>query len=294
MMGIDILGRYFEESLSSENGQFILAWSDASPDGMSMGARDCGDGQFVLLSGGKIIAKGSLQRPNDGKVANQGSFIINDWMFGESNKGTFYAFGPQGKVLVSHRLRANLGANAISADGRYAVCQALYSDNEDGNTLSFFDLDGGKVVWKIEPVPGPADAFRFDLENSVLHLLYDDGGDYRYDFEGRFLDSGQWEKKSADSANGYELFDLATDKIDELEHKEATLSSYDDALSLLKKAIDKGISDYYSARAHRILGEVLLKRGQRAEALEHFEKALAADPKIGLKKLLAKLKSEGQ
>jgi tetratricopeptide (TPR) repeat protein len=101
-------------------------------------------------------------------------------------------------------------------------------------------------------------------------------------------------KENIESANGYKLLDLATDKINELEYKEADLSSYDDALSLLKMAIDRGISDYCRARAHRILGEVLLKRGQRQEAIEHIEKALAADPKIGLKKLLAKLKSENQ
>ena len=41
-MGIEIFGHDFEESVTSENGQFFLAWSDTSPDGVSGGARDSG------------------------------------------------------------------------------------------------------------------------------------------------------------------------------------------------------------------------------------------------------------
>lgn len=293
-MGIEILGRYFAEHVISENVQFSLALSDASPDGMSVGARNKGDGQFVLLREGKIIAKGNLQRPNDGKVSNQGSFIINDWMFGGENQGTFYAYDDSGNVLVSHKFKANLGPNAISADGKYAVCQTFYSDNEDGNTLSFFDLPRRKLSWKIEPIPGPADGFCFDTENSILHLLYDDGGDFRYDFQGNFLDNESWENKVADSANGYDLFNLAAEKMDDLESKKADLSSYDEVLSLLKRAVDKGISEYFQARAYRLLGEISLKRDLRSEAIDYFERALAADPRIGVKKLLTKLKTENQ
>jgi tetratricopeptide (TPR) repeat protein len=235
-----------------------------------------------------------MPRPNDGKVSNQGNFILNDWMFESEEAGTFYAFDANGNKLLSRRYRAYLVNNGISTDGRYAVCQTHDSDNEDGNKWFFFDLANSELVWNCEPIPGRAADYRFDIENSILYLLYENGESYRYDFKGNFLDGDEWEKKSIDSANGYELFDLATDKIDELEDKDADLSSYDDAISLLKRAIDEGISDYYRAQAHRILGEVLLKRGQRQEAIEHFEKALVADPRIGVKKLLAKLKIGNQ
>jgi tetratricopeptide (TPR) repeat protein len=291
-MGIDIDGRYYEESVRSENGQFTLALSDASPDGLLGGARDKGLGGYALLSWNKVIVKGSMERPNDGKVSNQGNFIINDWMFSGASEGTFYAFDAQGNVLVSQKYRANLGPNGISPDGRYAVCQVFSSDNRDSNTVSFFNLDQRKLLWKKEPSSGPADGFRFDVNNAVLFLQYQDGREFRYNFDGTFLDSDRLMKEEIETANGYELYDLALDKLGELDPDKKDFSLFDEPISLLKRALDKGLSSYYQGLAHRELGEIFLERGERVQAIFHFEKAIAANPKIGVKKVLAKLKTE--
>lgn len=282
---------YFE-TVRSDNGKYILAWSDSSPDDSLIGARNSGNGRYALFCEGMLLFKGELQRPNDGKVSNQGNFIINDWTFGEGNQGVFYAFDSKSNILISRRFKANLGPNAISSDGNFAACQALYSDNEDGNALAFFDLSLKILSWKAEPIPGPADELRFDSTNSTLHLIYNDGGDFRYDFQGHFLDEPHWQKKAANSVNGYDLLNLATDKWDDLKSKKAAPSDYEEVLSLLKRSIEKGISEYFQARAYRILGELSLKMNQRFAAIDYFEKAISANPRIGVKKLLAKLKTE--
>jgi len=128
---------FFGPSHRSENGRFILKWSDYDPKSGIGGARKKGHGRYVLLDGGKIISQGKLERPNDGKVSNQGIFILNDWMFGEGLKGTFYAFDAKNKRLIRHKCDANLYNNGLSNDGQYAVCQTAYSDGEDGNMLFF-------------------------------------------------------------------------------------------------------------------------------------------------------------
>jgi len=50
----------------SENGRFILAWSDYDPKSRIGGAREKGYGRYVLLDEGKIILQGKLERPIPG------------------------------------------------------------------------------------------------------------------------------------------------------------------------------------------------------------------------------------
>lgn len=209
---IDKLG-FYESLHRSENGRFILAWSDSDLKSGIGGARDKGHGRYVLLDREKIILQGKLERPNDGKVSDQGVFVLNDWMFSQDSNGTFYAFEPNGKQLIQHRCRANLDNNGISNDGQYAVCQTYYSEDEsDANKLFFFDLRNKKLVWKREPETGLAEDYHFDTERQFLYLLYDKGRSYRYNFDGNFLDAERWEKERINFVSGYELLTIAETK----------------------------------------------------------------------------------
>ena len=283
---------FFGSSHRSENGRFILKWSDYDPKSRSSGPRKKGHGRYVLLDGGKIILQGKLERPNDGKVSNQGIFILNDWMFGEGSKGTFYAFDAKNKRLIRHKCDANLYNNGLSNDGQYAVCQTFYSDGEDGNMLFFFNLREKRLVWKCEPKTGWAKDYRFDTVQQVLYLLYDNGRSYRYSFDGNFLDEERWEKERINFASGYELLSIAEAKRQQLESTNADLSLYDEVIDLLKRALDKGVSENTQARIHRNIGEIYYKRGQNSKAIEHFEIAVSLNPKVGVKRLLDKLKME--
>ena len=46
--------------------------------------------RYLLLEGSAVTIEGRIQRPNDGKVADNGAFILNDWMFGDALQSTFY------------------------------------------------------------------------------------------------------------------------------------------------------------------------------------------------------------
>ncbi|MGB4752013.1 MAG: tetratricopeptide repeat protein [Fervidobacterium sp.] len=53
-----------------------------------------------------------------------------------------------------------------------------------------------------------------------------------------------------------------------------------------------GLSENTQARIHRNIGEIYYKRGQNSKAIEHFEIAVSLNPKVGVKRLLDKLKME--
>lgn len=131
---------FFDPYSRSPNGRYAIAWSDADRDGSVGGFRFRGEGEYLLVEDEAIRVCGRLQRPNDGKVANNGTFVINDWEFGEGLKGTFYSFDCSGSLMLSKHFSANLYNNGLSPNGEIAVCQTLHSDNEDASLLTLFDL----------------------------------------------------------------------------------------------------------------------------------------------------------
>ena len=192
LLNIDSIG-FFGPFATSPNGKYTIAWMDGDISSGKAGSRDEGEGTYVLLDGDKVVSKGRLQRPNDGQVADNGTFVINDWMFGNDLNGTFCAFDRKGRKLVEKLFTANLERSAVSPDGKFAVCQTLASDTEDNSLLSFFDLDTGGVVWqKIPETLGGAKSYEFDVEGRTLYLAYEGLGKFAYSFSGLFLDEERW------------------------------------------------------------------------------------------------------
>lgn len=101
---IDFVGQFAR----SPNGQFRLIWSDRNPEGTIGGYRTEGHGCWALLEHDRLICEGRLERPQDGKVANDGTFVLNDWMLGEGLKGRFVAFRRDGTAILARDIAANL------------------------------------------------------------------------------------------------------------------------------------------------------------------------------------------
>lgn len=179
---------FFGPSSKSPNGRYTLAWSDFDKASGRGGARDKGEGRFVLLEEDKLLLQGTMQRPNDGQVADNGTFVLNDWMFGDELQGTFYAIDKQGNTLVIKFFEANLLSNGVSPSGGFAVCQNAHSDSDDSGMLSFFDLRTGSLLWSKEPERGWPDSFEFDVEKNILYLCYENSGRLAYRFSGELLD----------------------------------------------------------------------------------------------------------
>ena len=137
---------------------------------------------------------------------------------------------------------------------------------------------------------GNVEEFNFDNIQNVLLISYEKGGKYRYSLKGEFSDKDKFMKEQLINANGYELFDLAKEKMNDLDYKTSDLSDYEEVISILVKASNKNITIYTKARINRLIGEIYYNYGMNNEALKNFEKAISNDPNVGVKRLYDKIK----
>lgn len=247
---------------------------------------------FILLEDQKIILKMYLPRPANGKVSNNGSFILNSGIDRSNElKGRFIAYNKAGKELVNHRFTANLGANSLSNDGRYAVCQTWYSDTKDGHTVTCFDLINGKLLWQKTPETRVADAIEFSHNAENLIFINKGIGNFRYSMTGELLDKTRWYEARIKHGTGFELIEIANQKLVNMgENNNST--SLEEVLDLYLMAVKRIDSNYFLAKAHRKIGEIYELMGKINKTITHFEKAQEYNPKIGIKKKLQKLKLE--
>jgi hypothetical protein len=138
---------FYGFSSRSPNGRYAIAWLDGGPDQSRRG-------RWLFLDGEKVVAQGKMARPNDGKIADNGVFILNDCGAIETLSGTLKAFGPDGKSIFSRKFKANLFNNGLSPDGRWAVCQTCNSDDDDAGKLFLFDLGQGAELCSWAPESG--------------------------------------------------------------------------------------------------------------------------------------------
>ena len=94
-----------------------------------------------MLREGIVVWQRAIERPNDGTVADTGHCVVNDWRFGTGMDGIFYAFGPDGSVLIRQDFQANLFSSSVAVDGMLACCNTAYSDVEsDSGKLAVFSV----------------------------------------------------------------------------------------------------------------------------------------------------------
>ncbi|MCY7375844.1 MAG: tetratricopeptide repeat protein, partial [Pyrinomonadaceae bacterium] len=70
-------------------------------------------------------------------------------------------------------------------------------------------------------------------------------------------------------------------------------SEFEELLNQMLKASDMLPNNPYPrANLERQIGEILLAKGRNEEAIKHLDKAMSINPKVGVKKLLYKLKGK--
>ena len=265
----------------SPNGKFRIAWRD--------GGADRGNGHYVLICGEEIACCGEMERPQDGKVADNGVFILNDWQSSSNLASTFRAFRADGSKLIAQDYAANLFNNGLSADGRLAACQTCNSDDEDDSAiLTVFDLTEGKELYRFRAESGWPNTYTFSPDGETLTLGYaNGGGKFAYKLDGTFIDRDAWIAARLNLGDLYmvrRVIDGASGKPDPK------------AVEYLLAAVDRGLADSNwrddksQALGFRLRGEVLEAMGEVDHALESYDKALALYPKIGIKRRVNQLR----
>lgn len=283
LVRIEALG-FFGHHAPSPNGDFHLIWSDRNPEGTVGGYRHEGHGSWSLLHNDKVVSTGRLERPADGKTANNGNFIVHDRMFGDGLKGRFVAFRADGKKLVEREFTANLFSNGLSDDGRVAICQTANAPgSEDSCRYILFDLELGEEIARWEVETGWADGYEFDTASRQVYLLRTNGGRVGYGFDGVMLDRKDWQTERIAAGDLHVIrMVLATEETMERGAREALIAG----LQVAAKSSEHTLQ----AHALRLLGELHERDGAIQEAVDAFEKALSIDARIGVARRLEKLR----
>lgn len=274
----------------SKNKYYLIAWMDAAKieKGITEGHRTEGNGQVLLIENNQIICLVSPERPNDCKVANNGSFIINDWRLGLEKNGSFLAYNRNGDLLIKQDFAANLlPTNAISDDGRYALAVTAYDETYDESPIYLFDLELRELVWRMDrPSRSHICQYQFNEENSMIIVSIKENNE-KYSTIATITIGGKLEytDKIEITYSGYDHKAIAEEYID--------AKDYEKAKSQFIKALEKGVSENQTAEIYKLLGIIHQEEGENEKAIEYYEKALETYPKIsGVKSRLKKLKNE--
>uniref|UniRef100_UPI002B05E7B6 tetratricopeptide repeat protein n=1 Tax=Providencia alcalifaciens TaxID=126385 RepID=UPI002B05E7B6 len=119
-------------------------------------------------------------------------------------------------------------------------------------------------------------------------VVYNELGDFKYSLNGEFIDNEQYDNALLESGDYSTKIMAARDLIKTASSQEETKK----ALKAIESAIDDGaLNDKnWLAIAYRVQGEAHELLGDVHAALDSFDKALALDPKIGIKKKADKLR----
>lgn len=269
---------------TSENRCYTIAFCDGDPAAGTWGHRASGGGYYFLIQSARILTRSMIERPNDGKVANNGSFIFNDWLFNTDSRSVGYAFKQDGDQLLSQEFSANLHRNAISATGRFALFQTANSDFTDSNKLFFFDIVSSTLLWEKTCDFEWPDTYHIAEERCQIDIYYPHMGYFSLDWEGNLIDRRSYDLQFIKSLTGnrtvYECM------------KRLTSPTHTALIDLLKKGInDAATSRNTKAEGYKFLGELFESQDIKFTS-ECYEWALHYNPKIGLKKKLSALQQQ--
>ena len=274
----------------SPNGRWMISWNESHIESGQGGNRERGEGAYLLydLTENRIVKKGRLERPNNGHVADNGTFLLEDWLLGEGLQGVLCAFASTGQVLLRRKFTANLASSSISKTGKYAVCQTCNSETEDSGSLFLFDLQTGKQLFSALPEAGWTGDYDIDEESVEVVAHIRDVGAFRYDRNGVFIDASRFREQSLEGKDPFAALRAAEDYLSQSslteERGRQIVKALDRALNQVPAVDIRWQAEFlkWKGMAHEELGET-------TDALNAYEKALSINPKVGVKRRAAAL-----
>jgi len=275
---IDEIAGFYCQAENSPNQVFTVCFCDGYTN-----IDQWVDGDIALLKGKEKLYHIKIQRPNSAHVSNDGIVVCADRVNSDLTNGEFMLFDPYGKILFQHKVKANIGETAISADSTLAVFDTYGSDNEDSSQVFLIDVPQNRSIRQFERNFDMSSA-SFDLVTERIRFSNHKGYTYETDYFGSQTNLGEYEKQVWELGSIYEKIHLF-EKIPIKERNEN--QTY---VPLLEAAIVDPviISSNYQGIVFRKLGEYYESQNDIPATIGYFEKALAVDPKIGVRRKLDK------
>lgn len=279
------LGDYFGVYARSRTGRWVLSWRDAEPSERVGGHRESDKGSYLLYDTetNQVVARGEMQRPNNGHVSDSGIFSLEDWHFGSTLSGTFSVFDHGGRKLFTKDVTANILHSAISESGIFALFQTANSRTEDGTKIFFIDVSQGKLLYSVTPAAGWPDRYEIKEKTGEAIAHFKGLGSFRYSRQGDLVDTAKLTKAKLDSSR-YELAIPAAEQV--LKSPNLTPEQAREALNSVLLAQKNGLDmvDSWKAQSFKVEGLAHEALGNFQAAVKAFDQAMALNPKIGVKR----------
>jgi tetratricopeptide (TPR) repeat protein len=169
-----------------------------------------------------------------------------------------------------------------------ACCQTCNSSTEDSGILAVFDLVAGVQISSFSAESGWANHYEFPPGEGIVRLGYpNDGGTFSYTLAGDFIEREEWLEAGLERGDLY----LAKRMMEEAGNQPPPALA-----ARLLASVDTGLrhqnwrDDRSQAFGWRLKGEILEASAELEEALRCYEKALALNPKIGIKRRVEQMK----
>jgi len=281
--------RWYGAARRSPNGQWMISWRESGYVVARDGTQTRPKGAWLLYEPTvkRVACKGSMTRPTEGAVANNGAFVLVDMSLGDALESTLHAFDGEGNRLLRKKLHALIMTTAISDSGRYALCLTANSPDGDGHSMFLFDLKTGSQVFATSPVTAWTSDYLIDEARGEVVAHVKKLGSFRYDSTGRFLDAEALEEATLTHGEYSSVF-FAAERILETRPSPERVRQ---VLAALHRAFEEGGNrdPAWKAVGLKMKGIAHQSLGETEAAIAAYEQALAINDKIGVKRRLTVL-----
>lgn len=280
---------YYVEGRLSPSGRFLVGAHDGhEEDGRTK------SGSVILVDprSGRELFRASVKRANNPHVSDDGLVIVENWKsWGGPLAGALVAFDATGKKLWERSFKANIYTSGMSEDGQTVFVSTCSSDHAphdaktwllhaksgeglfERNGFGQVRFEGSRLVIGIEgDTPSPTNRFFALDKHGTAPPEYEAAHAAREVEANRGKPWWVFPKVQEALADADPPLDELATLLDDVERSGAPLTDHD------------------RGRIERWRGEIAERRGQAAEALKHWDRALALNPQVGIKRRYEALK----
>lgn len=183
---------------------------------------------------------------------------------------------------------ANINACAINSDSKIAIFVTLGSDTKDSNQLFIIDVEHKIIVNNF--YCSSFKSAEIDTDNNLIKMKDHRGFIKEINFDNHQTNKVDYENQVLREGSVYDRLSLYECKLDEIKLKDKNY------LHLLFQALNDNNASYSFGqdRLYRKIGEYYEVAGDTNNAIKNWEKALALNPKVGIKRKLKLLKEQIQ
>lgn len=274
---------FFVEGRLSPNGRYLVGACDGHEEN---GRTKSGAVVLVDARTGRELFRASIKRANNPHVSDEGLVLVENWKsWGGSPAGAFLAFDASGAKLWEKSFKANVYGSGMSEDGRTVFVSTCNSDHESHSGKTWLlDARKGEPILVREGFG----QVRFQGSRLVIGLAGDqpnaDNTFYPLDDQGNeppeYHAALEEHEAKANRGKPWWVFPKVQERLGE---PDPPLAELERMLTEVEQA-GATLTDADRSRIERWRGEIAERRGDVSETLSRWERALALDPKVGIKR----------